>query len=302
MAAAAAVSQGALTVLPRVACTERRARTLWVWHAAGVREEALQQEELGQELPILDTNRTGCVGLVQHHRCQELEARVDGERRIARRSSRCQLLWAQRSEHRSDREVAGTLARGRWTAAVGSSGHGAQTHRAAARRQPGAKLLPNTALDEGSSSSQRSRARERDACRHGCGRRAVRRAPRLRLPQGRAARQPDQVRLRLRLRRLPSPAQPACSTHLPPQPCQPSLGLARSFRLDLLPLPNPHQGVQGGHQGDQREHACRLPLAAGHPDPTPSPDPSPIPKPKPRPKPRPKPKPISLPASSRCRH
>ena len=97
--ASAAVSQGALTVLPRVACTERRARTLMVWHAAGVREEALQQEELGQELTILDTNRTGCVGLVQHHRCQELEARVDGERRIARRSSRCQLLWAQGSEH-----------------------------------------------------------------------------------------------------------------------------------------------------------------------------------------------------------
>ena len=34
---------------------------------------------------------------------------------------------------------------------------------------------------------------------------------------------------------LPSPR----AAHLPPQPCQPSFGLARSSQLDLLPNPDP---------------------------------------------------------------
>jgi ketosteroid isomerase-like protein len=110
-----------------------------VWYAAGVREEALQQEDLGQELPIFDANRTDGVGLVHHHSCQELEARVDGERCIASRSTRCQLLRAQGSKHRPHREVRwfAPLARGRLAAAAGCSGH---AQRASQQREPTQQL------------------------------------------------------------------------------------------------------------------------------------------------------------------
>jgi len=146
-------------VRPRGGRTERRART-WVWYAAGVREEALQQEDLGQELPIFDANRTDGVGLVHHHSCQELEARVDGERCIASRSTRCQLLRAQGSKHRPHREVRwfAPLARGRLAAAAGCSGH---AQRASQQREPTQQLSAQPNCGQLSAPANSARLTER---------------------------------------------------------------------------------------------------------------------------------------------